>query len=366
MRAPKGFLFSAINSGIKKEGLDLGLIFCEDFAQTIGFFTKNKNSSYSVLVSKNHIKYPTKAVLVNSGNANCFYKGNGFLNTQSLCENLAKILKVKKENILIASTGIIGKPLPFKKIKDNLKKLVAGLSPNKIDDFSSAIMTTDTFKKIEYQKIFIKNKTINILGFAKGAGMIYPNMATLLTFILTDAKINEGIFKQICKDVLEVSFNSISVDGCMSTNDTFFIISSQKIPIEDSKEISIFSEKLKITSLELAKKVVKDGEGATKFIEIEIKGAKTKKEAKLAAFSISNSNLFKCAIYGENPNWGRIIAALGQVGLSVSENKLKIFSTPLSKKEIKFIIDLGMGKCSWKVYTCDLTPKYIQINAQYS
>ncbi|MCM8787174.1 MAG: bifunctional ornithine acetyltransferase/N-acetylglutamate synthase, partial [Candidatus Omnitrophica bacterium] len=282
MKAPDGFLLSAINSGIKKEGLDLGLIFCEDFAKTVGFFTKNKNSSYSVLVSKSHIKYPTKAVLVNSGNANCFYKDNGFLKTQSLCKELAKILKVKKENILIASTGIIGKPFPFEKIKNNLKRLIDRLSSNRIKDFSSAIMTTDTFEKVEYQKIFINNKTINILGFAKGAGMIYPNMATLLSFILTDAKIESSRFKKICKDALEVSFNSITVDGCMSTNDTFLILSSQKVPIEGSKELSLFAEKLKIISLGLAKKIVKDGEGATKFIEIEIKGAKSKKEAKMA------------------------------------------------------------------------------------
>jgi glutamate N-acetyltransferase/amino-acid N-acetyltransferase len=364
MKVPVGFSLAGINCGIKRKGFDLGLICSCDFSDAVAFFTQNANPSYSVLVSKKNFSNPIKAVLVNSGNANCFSHKNGLQDTEEICSNLAKLLNVEEKNILIASTGIIGKRLPKEKIIKNLPKLIKNLGEN-IDDFVSSIMTTDTFKKIAYKKIKFKNGTVNILGFAKGAGMIFPNMATMLSFILTDIDIDTNILKEISKDIIDESFNSINVDACTSTNDTVFILKSNKIKIE-SDEVEIFKDNLKELCISLAKMIVKDAEGATKFIEIQIKGALTKKEAELAAKSISSSMLFKSAIYGENPNFGRIISALGQVNIPLEEEKIEIKCSSLKKKDIKLTIDLKRGNSSYRVYTCDLTPKYIKINADYS
>ena len=364
MKVPLGFSLAGINCGIKKKGFDLGLIYSYDFSDAVGFFTQNANPSYSVLVSKKNISNSIKAVLVNSGNANCFTHKEGLKDTEEICKSLAKLLNVEEKNILIASTGIIGKRLPKEKIIKSLPKLIKNLGEN-IDDFTSSIMTTDTFKKISYKKIKFKNGIVNILGFAKGAGMIFPNMATMLSFILTDANLDTNILKEISKDIIDESFNSINIDACTSTNDTVFILKSNKIKIE-SNEVEIFRDNLKEVCISLAKMIVRDAEGATKFIEILIKGALTKKEAELAAKSISSSMLFKSAIYGENPNFGRIISALGQVNIPLEEERLEIKCSSLKKKDIKLIIDLKRGDSSYRIYTCDLTPKYIKINAEYS
>jgi glutamate N-acetyltransferase/amino-acid N-acetyltransferase len=187
----------------------------------------------------------------------------------------------------------------------------------------------------------------------------------MLAFVFTDASMDSKIFKKITKETVEKSFNSISVDGCMSTNDTVFFLSSGKVSLTNKRGIDLFSEKIYKVCLDLAKMIIKDAEGASKFIEITIEGAKTGEEAKKAALFIANSNLFKSAIYGADPNWGRIVAALGQAGIKVNEN-ISISSTSLEKKEIKIIVDLKRGKFSWKAYTSDLTPEYIKINAAYS
>jgi len=360
MSLPEGFLLSGIHCGIKKKKLDLGLISCQAMLKAQGVFTANANLSYSVVVSKKNIDNPIKAVLVNSGNANCYSHKRGLKDTEDIISKLAHHLGVRKSNILIASTGIIGKKLPKEKIIKSFPKLIKSLDKNS-KSFSRSILTTDTFAKTAKAKA----GRATIVGFAKGAGMIYPNMATMLAFILTDADIAGGVLKKIVKEAIEESFNSISVDGCQSTNDTVFFLSSKKVAVKSKKEIKIFSQELKNVCLNLAKLIIKDGEGATKFVTIKIKGAKTKQEAKRAAFSLANSNLFKCALYGANANWGRIISALGQAGIKVGEN-IGISSTPLTKKNIELIIDLKRGKSSWQVYTCDLTPEYVRINAEYS
>jgi glutamate N-acetyltransferase/amino-acid N-acetyltransferase len=360
MSVPKGFLLSGIHCGIKKKKLDLGLISSKEVLKAQGVFATGANLSYSVVVSKKNINNPIKAVLVNSGNANCYSHKQGLKDTEEIIAKLAKHLGVKKENILIASTGIIGKKLPKEKIIKSFSKLIKGLSKSS-KNFSHSILTTDTFIK----KAQVKAGEATIIGFAKGAGMIYPNMATMLGFILTDVKLPSSVLKKIFKDAVEESFNSISVDGCSSTNDTVLVLSSGKVVLANKGQIALFSQKLKSVCLNLAKMIVKDGEGATKFVRIKIKGAKTKAEAKKGAFSLANSSLFKSALYGANANWGRIISALGQAGIKVGEN-IGISSTPLTKKNIELTIDLKRGKSSWQVYSCDLTPEYVKINAQYS
>jgi glutamate N-acetyltransferase/amino-acid N-acetyltransferase len=364
MKLPAGFSLSGINCGIRQTKLDLGLIHCENESYAVGFFTSNVNTCYSIQVSRKHINYPVKAIIVNSGNANCFSHKTGTADTEKICIALAKQLKVKKENILIASTGIIGKKLPEEKIIAAIPALLKKLG-NNIDQFSQSILTTDTFPKIAQETINIPQKQASILGFTKGAGMISPNMATMLGFVLTDVLIPVTQFKKICRQAIEKSFNSITVDGCMSTNDTVFFVSSGKVLLKTSAEIKMFSEKIEKLCLDLAKMIVKDGEGATKFIEIQVTGAKSINQAKTAGLSAANSNLFKCAIYGQDPNWGRIIAAMGAEQIAVNTSA-KITATPLDKSEVKITINLNQGKHNWTVYTCDLTPEYVKINADYS
>lgn len=365
MILPKGFLLSGINCGLKKKKLDLGLICCDSFARATGFFTTSVNTSYSVTLSKKNISKPIKAILTNSGNANCFSHKDGLKDTEKITGSLAKLLGVKKENILIASTGIIGKKMPKEKIIKGLPKLIMSLD-KKTENFSSSIMTTDTFRKVSHAKAALKNGSATILGFCKGAGMICPDMATLLSFVLTDVNLPLVVFRKIAKEAVEKSFNSITVDGCMSTNDTIFFLSSGKVNLSGAEELNIFAKKIKEICLNLAKMIVRDGEGASKFIEILVKNAKTKKEAKKAAFSIANSNLMKTAIYGANPNWGRVVAALGHAGVKLNEGKYSILMSSLKKKDIKIAVDLKSGSSNWAVYTSDLTPEYIKINAEYS
>ncbi|MFH1503977.1 MAG: bifunctional glutamate N-acetyltransferase/amino-acid acetyltransferase ArgJ [Candidatus Omnitrophota bacterium] len=364
MKLPDGFLVSGINCGIKKKNHDLGLIYCSNFAKAQGVFTTNVNPAYSVVLCKKNIKNPVKAVLVNSGNANCYSHKTGLKDTEEIISKLAAVLEVDKKNILIASTGIIGKKLPKEKIIKSFPELINKLG-GKTDDFSQSILTTDTFKKTSWVEISTEKNKAVITGFAKGAGMICPNMGTMLGFVLTDADLSKVVFKNILRRSVEKSFNSISIDGCMSTNDTVLLIYSAKVLLENEKQVEAFSQGLDKICLDLAKMVVKDGEGATKFVEIEIIGAKDEAQAKKAGLSLANSNLFKCALYGANSNWGRVISALGQAGIKVEEN-ISIKSTSLKKKNVKVTVDLKKGKACWKVYTSDLTPEYVKINAEYS
>ncbi len=357
---PKGFLLSGIHCGIKKKKLDLGLIFSENPCLSSAVFTSNLNPAYSITVSKKNAKSSARAILVNSGNANCWSHKSGLKDTQEIVSKLASVLRVKKNEVFIASTGIIGKKLPKEKIIKSFPVLVKKLGKSS-NDFSKSILTTDTLKK----QVSVKVGKATITGFAKGSGMIYPNMATMLGFILTDADIPVNIFKKGAKEAIDDSFNSISVDGCTSTNDAVFFLSSKKVPLKGKKQLDLFSKKVKEVCIKLAKKIVEDGEGASKFIEITIKGAKTKRQAKKGGFALANSNLFKCALYGENANWGRIVAALGQAGIKVAEN-ISIKATSLKKKQVSVIVDLKKGGFQHTIYTCDLTPAYIKINAEYS
>ncbi|MCK4912160.1 MAG: bifunctional glutamate N-acetyltransferase/amino-acid acetyltransferase ArgJ [Candidatus Omnitrophica bacterium] len=360
MSIPKGFLLSGIHCGIKKKKLDLGLIYAQEPCKVIGLFTTNVNPAYSVTFCKKNINNSIKAILVNSGNANCYSHKSGLVDTEDIALKLAKKLGVKISNILFTSTGIIGKKLPKDKIIKSLGNLIKKLENNS-GNFSKSILTTDSSAKIAEAGV----GKASILGFAKGAGMICPNMATMLGFIITDVDMSQGSFKKIVKEAVEASFNSISVDGCMSTNDTVLVATSKKVVLKSKSQIKEFSQKLKKVCTELAKMIVKDGEGASKFVEIEIKGARSKLEAKQAGMSLANSPLFKSALYGANANWGRVISSLGQVGIKVGED-ISIESTSLAKKEVKITIDLKKGKSKSIVYTCDLTPEYVRINAKYS
>lgn len=377
---PLGFKANAVACGIKKKGkLDLALFYSEQTAKASCQFTTNKIQAAPVLISKKHLKGNNKykAIIVNSGNANCFTAEAGLRDAEEITSSVAGFLGVKNNNVLAASTGIIARRLPVDKIKKALPGLVRGLSCGSINKAKKAIITTDKFTKEITAKFSIAGKTVTICGIAKGAGMIAPNLAcpersrgaTMLCFVFTDADIAQGAFNQALKASVGVSFNCITVDGCMSTNDSVMAMANgaaKNAQINKGASFNLFTRALELVCLELAKMIVRDAEGASKFIRIRVGRAKTHLEAKKAALSIANSNLFKTAIYGRNPNFGRIVAAVGACGIEVKEKYIKIRVSSLDKKDINVDVSIGRGSQLAVVYTSDLTPEYIRINAEYN
>jgi glutamate N-acetyltransferase/amino-acid N-acetyltransferase len=370
---PLGFKAKGIASGIKKSGkLDLALLYSDIPAKAACQFTINKIQAAPIQLNKIHLKKSKRfqAIIVNSGNANCFTGEPGLRDAEETAKELAKALNTKKENILVASTGIIGRRLPLLKIKKAVPELVTGLSKEGINKTKIAIMTTDTFSKEITVKFNLGKRTVTICGIAKGAGMIAPNMATMLTFILTDALISQQALNKALKVCVDNSFNCITIDGCMSTNDSIMMLANgqAKNALIDNKgeNFNTFTKVLQTVCAELAKMIIKDAEGATKFIRIRVDKAKSFTQARQVAKAIANSNLFKTAIYGENPNFGRIVASIGASGVDVKEKDIKIRVSPLKKKEIKVDVLLNQGDDCAIVYTSDLTPEYIRINAEYN
>ncbi|TRZ49774.1 bifunctional glutamate N-acetyltransferase/amino-acid acetyltransferase ArgJ [bacterium] len=370
---PKGFKASALACGLKKSGkLDLALFYSAASAKAACLFTANIIQAAPLKVTKKYLKNNKafRAVIANSGNANCFTGKAGLKDAQGMSALTAKELGIKKEAVLVASTGIIGRRLKLDKIKKAMPALVKSLSPNGIAKAKRAIMTTDTFAKEITVKFNSAGKTITICGIAKGAGMIAPNLATLLCFIFTDADITQGALKQALKIAADDSFNCITVDGCMSTNDMAMLLANGAAGnslIDTDRNFGAFSKALNTVCLELAKMVVKDAEGATKFIQIRVENAKTGKEAKQVALSIANSSLFKTAMFASSKNiLGRTVAAAGASGVDIKEEDLKISSSPLKKKEVNINVSLKRGKSSATVYTSDLSYEYVKINAEYN
>lgn len=377
---PKGFKANGVACGIKKSAkLDLALLYSQGPAKASCSFTTNKILAAPILVSQRHLKTNSsfRAIIANSGNANCFTGERGLKDAQETAHVLAKALGTRKEDALLASTGIIGKPLAVEKIKTAIPQLVQGLSRQGISKAKQAIMTTDTFPKELTVKFRCENQLLTICGIAKGSGMIAPNMAclkhgqeaTMLSFILTDANLTQRAQDMALRMCVESSFNCISVDGCMSTNDTVILLAngaSGSNLIDKGRYFNLFVKVLGKLCLELAKMIIKDGEGATKFIRIKVEEAKDQRQARVIALSIANSNLFKTAMYGENPNLGRIIASIGACGIDVSEKDLKVSLGPLNKEEIDIKVAVNRGRAACVVYTSDLTPEYVRINAEYN
>ena len=370
---PLGFQANGVAAGIKRSGkLDLALFYSGIPAKAACLFTSNKVQAAPIRVSKKYLKKMRnyQAIIVNSGNANCFTGYAGLKDAEDTTRILSKAIDVKKDSVLVASTGIIGRRLPLFKIRKSIPGLVKGLSRYGIDKAKRAILTTDTFPKEITVKFNIGSKIITVCGIAKGAGMIAPDMATMLCFILTDAGITQGALSKALKVCVNDSFNCITVDGCMSTNDTVILLANGAVKNNligtDNKYFNLFLKALNIVCLELAKSIIKDAEGATKFIRIKVEKAKSFAQARTVALNIANSNLFKTAMYGENPNFGRIISAVGASGVDVEERNIKIKVSPLHKKEINVNVSIGQGDATAAVYTSDLTPQYIKINAEYN
>lgn len=371
--AAKYFKANGIWSGIKRSGKpDLALIISDKPAIGAGVFTKNSVIAAPLIVSKKHLRTSgINAIIINSGNANCFTGEFGLTYAEKTAELVAKELKTKKSSVVVSSTGIIGKPLPFGKIERSISRLVNGLSKGGHLKAAKAILTTDLKRKEVTVTEMIGGKKVTIGGCAKGSGMIAPNMATMLGFITTDVNISPKLLKKALKQANEFSFNRISIDGCMSTNDMVVIMANgaakNRLISKPGKEYDSFVEALTHVCLQLAKKIVSDGEGATKFIEIHINHAKTAKQAKELGLAVANSVLVKTAAFGSNPNWGRVAAAVGSLGIKdIKEENLKITFSPFKKKDIAIYVDCGIGKESAVIYTSDLSYEYVKINVEYN
>ncbi len=377
-----------------KKRKDLSLFYFDKGAKFASAFTKSKAAAECIKWNKKIKSGKVKALFVNTKNANALTGKQGFDSLKELHKNISKFKKMKQNEILFASTGVIGEKFPIEKIKNNIPHLVKNLkSSNKQQWISAAkaIMTTDTIAKLSKSSFTLDKKKIHLAGITKGSGMIAPNMATMLAFVFTNACISKNLLNKALKENLEKTFNAISVDADTSTNDMVLVFSTDSaknklIDNENSKSFKLFKEHLYKVMLSLAHQITFDGEGSSKFIEINVKNAKTKSDAKTVGFSIANSQLCKTAIAGEDPNWGRIIMAVGktEVNLDVNKINLKLGNQFIFKKgqiqksykesiaakymkgcHIKIEVDLCQGKSDFKVYTCDLTHEYISINADY-
>lgn len=377
---PKGFKASGISAGIKKNGKhDLALFYSAEPALAGCRFTSNKIQAAPVQVNKRHLNKNKlyNAIIVNSGNANAYTGREGLMDARETTGFVASALSLKNEAVLVASTGIIGRKLPVMKIKMAIPGLIKALSEKGIDAAKKAIMTTDKFSKEITVDFNAAGRNVRVCGIAKGAGMIAPDLgsgnpvcATMLVFIFTDAVITQRALDRALDISVEDSFNCITVDGCMSTNDTVIVLANKAAknePIDFGKYFDSFSKALNMVCLELAKMIVRDGEGATKFIRIKVGGARNYTEAKKIALNIANSSLFKTAMYASSPNIvGRIAASVGAAGIAIKEGDLKIKCTPLKKTDVDIDVLVGRGKASAVVYTSDLTHEYIKINAEYN
>jgi len=391
--APKGFLAVGISCGIKKSGKpDLALLVCPTGVKATAVFTTNKITSAAVQVCKEHVKSPKiSAVVVNSGNANACTGRTGIKNAIKMCTETAKQIEVDPHSVLVASTGIIGEQLPIGKITKGISKAIAKISahPKAGLDFAKAIMTTDTKPKQAIRRVEISGKKVTIAGAVKGAGMIAPNMATTLCFITTDMVITKPLLGKALKAAVGNSLNKLTVDGHQSTNDTAIILASalagNRPIVSQCPRYKKFTKALLDLCDDLVRQMILDAEGAMRMFKVVVEGAATKADAAKAARAIADYPLVKCAVHGGDPNWGRIICAVGSVGVKLNSNKLscklgnitvfkngkpvrferKKASKVVSQVEHTITVDLGAGKQSDFCYGCDLSREYVAINADY-
>ncbi len=390
-----GFVASGMWAGLKKSGKkDLGVIFSKEKAVASGTFTQNKAAAPLIKLNKENIDNENiQAIVVNSGNANASTGILGYNNAKEMASSTAKYLGINPEDVIVASTGVIGVQLPMDKIVPGIEEACKAVSEEGGGDIARAIMTTDTFPKVASAEFELDGKNVIISGIAKGSGMIHPNMATMLAFVATDANISKEMLDKAFKESVEKTYNMVSVDGDTSTNDMAVIIANgvagnTKIVSED-ENYKIFKEAIDSLNTELAKLIAKDGEGATKLIEVNVSNAKTLTDARKCAKAVVSSSLVKAAIFGSDANWGRIVCALGysetdididkiEIWMKSLEDEIKIaingvgvdFDEVLAKKilDTKTIIidiDLKDGNQNATAWGCDLTYDYVKINGAY-
>ncbi|WP_081642823.1 bifunctional glutamate N-acetyltransferase/amino-acid acetyltransferase ArgJ [Lachnobacterium bovis] len=395
--ASQGFEANGLNCGLNpvKEKNDLGIIFSKEECQTAAVYTQNKVKGAPIIVTKENLKKSnniSQAVIVNSKNANTC-NADGKEKAEAMCKLIADELQIPRERVIVASTGVIGQVLPIEPIKSHVSDLVKGLSKNGNIEAAHAIMTTDTIKKEYAIQFELDGKVCTIGGMAKGSGMIHPNMATTLNFVTTDIAIDESLLQEALNKIVKITYNCLTVDGDTSTNDMLCVMANglaqnNKITSK-GEEFDIFCEALYDVLMNLTKMLAKDGEGASKMIECTCKGASSLDIAIKVAKSVVGSSLFKCAIFGEDANWGRILCAIGYTdaefeinkvdvtlaskageivvcqngsGVEFSEEKAKII---LEEDEIYVNVDLKQGHEEAKAWGCDLTYEYVKINGDY-
>lgn len=391
----QGFKAAGIAAGVKKSGKkDMMLLYSEVEAVAAAAFTTNRVKAAPILLNMENIKNATtRAVVVNSGNANACTGDQGYQDAVTMTTLVAEKLELDPKEVLVQSTGVIGVNLPMDKIIGGIDNLVENLTDDGGVDAAVAIMTTDLIKKEFGVEVELGGKPVKIIGMAKGSGMIHPNMATMLSFVVTDANIEKELLQKAFKDIVNDSYNMISVDGDTSTNDMACVIANglagNKKITEENEDFDKFKEALLLVNEALAKKIAEDGEGATKFLEIEVVGAISKEDARLMAKSIITSNLTKCAFFGADANWGRILCAMGYSGGEFDVNKVKIelqakgmnlvvaekgrgigFDEEYAKqlllhKFLKVLITVEDGSASAKAWGCDLSYDYVKINGDY-
>jgi glutamate N-acetyltransferase/amino-acid N-acetyltransferase len=385
-----GFQAAGVEANIKKKEIrDLGLIFSELPAKVGGVFTRNLVQAAPVVLDRELIQSgQARAIIVNSGNANCCTGARGMEDARAMGQAVANDLGISSDQVLVASTGVIGIPLPIDKVTAAIPELVRSLSPGGFTDLALAMMTTDTVPKLVSKQGKINSKTFTVTAVAKGAGMIRPDMATMLCFVCTDIDADPDYLSYALYMACERSFNRITVDGDTSTNDTALILANgySGVSIENSIHKASFQGVLDDVLLYLAKLMVKDGEGATKLVKINVTGALCDEDAHAVAGTIGNSNLVKTALFGEDANWGRILAAAGRAGVYLEPDRINICfndvlicrngmgyggeaerqaTLVMKKPEYAIHIDLQMGNGQATMYTCDFSYDYVKINADY-
>ena len=402
---PRGFRFASASCGLKKRGhtgtLDVALIVSDPPASAAAVFTQNLVQAPPVVLSRKHVRESAadmRAVIVNSGNANCSVGPNGLKASSATADCVAKVLSCRAQQVVVCSTGVIGVPLKVERILNAVPGLAESLelSAQAFDGLNRAIMTTDTRPKRAAASCRIGGKTVRVAGCAKGAGMIHPNMATMLSFVVTDAAVAPAVLDRALREVVNRTFNCITVDGDSSTNDTLLVLANgasgaKKITIAGGADYKKFVGALEQVCKALALGIVEDGEGATHLVEIEVRGAPTDAAAKKVAETVALSNLVKTAIAGADPNWGRILAAAGRSGVAFNPDHAEIWlggmkmygpprgssysvALPLDEraahqrllgKNVSIVLDLHNGRGSARMWTCDFTQEYVTINASY-
>jgi len=388
VKLPKGFVASGIRAGIRKKRPDLGLIVVEGGANAAAVFTQNRFQAAPVVLAKSSLKKSggrVKAVVVNAGCANAVTGRPGLEAAKRVRARAAGLLRCDVDEIFLASTGVIGVVLPDKKMTEALPDAVARLSSGGIAALSHAILTTDVGPKVAQATFTIGGKRARIVGVAKGAGMIHPNMATMLAFVMTDAALSPATLKKTLREAVDQSFNAISVDGDTSTNYCVLLLASGKAGNAESSQTSDFQRALNSVCRDLSWMIVRDGEGATRVMELEVRGARNDREAKLAAHAVATSPLVKTALHGGDPNWGRILAAVGRSGARFSIRRVSLAAGPVtlvrngdpaeyrekdaarvfSRERVPITLDLGSGTARTLILASDLGHDYVSLNADY-
>lgn len=389
--APRGFLAAGVAAGVKYKGRrDIALIFSEVPARAAGVFTTNLVKGAPVLVTMERIsRGRARAVVVNSGNANTCNGEQGIRDARAMAQETARVLNIPEEDVLVASTGVIGQPMPMGRILPGIAAAARELSPGGGAAAAEAIMTTDTEPKETALSVTLSGHTVTIGGMAKGSGMIHPSMATMLCFISTDAAVSPSCLQETLRYAVDRSFNMISVDGDTSTNDMVLVLANglagnPEIAAEN-EDYYLFRDALTEVCTRLARAVARDGEGATKLLEVKVINAASEKDARLAARAVVASNLVKTAVYGRDANWGRVICAVGYSGAHFDPDRVDIYlgdvmvardgmalpfdeeaaSAALAGREVRVLVDLKSGECEATAWGCDLTGEYVNINASY-